>query len=201
MFSTKHVCRHLRGFQGGNAAQCAERSYMRHVWSTMQHNSSDTSVPLGKLITSIRFVRVTPVLSLQLYKASVCLEFKHTGEATPQEKGSLYWENTAAHKTNTSGANSLKKRLVLSVSFIDHTSVEYSCFLLSSCSLLSSCLFLFCVFNIEPAANISRHDFQEPADPQTHTVTGLMSRGWACCLDTWLRLSFHSLFFVPLSRL
>lgn len=111
-FSTKRVCRHLRGFQGGNAAQCAERSNMRRVWSTMQHNSLDTSVPPGKLITSIRFVRVTPVLSLQLYKASVCLEFKHTGEATPQEKGSLYWENTAAHKTNTSGANSLKKRLV-----------------------------------------------------------------------------------------
>lgn len=71
MFSTKHVCRHLRGFQGENAARCAERSNMRHVWSTMQHNSLDTSVPPGKLITSIRFVRVTPVLSPQLYKASV----------------------------------------------------------------------------------------------------------------------------------
>lgn len=169
MCSTKHVCRLLRGFQGGNAAQCAERSNTRRVWSTMQHNSSDTSVPPGKLISSIRFVRVTPVLSLRLYKASVCLEFKRTGEATPQERGSLYWGNTAAHKTNTSGANSLKKRLVLSVSFIDHTSVEYSCFLLSFCSLISSCLFLFCVFNINPAANISRHDFQEPADPK-HTL-------------------------------
>lgn len=31
IFSTNDACRHLRDSQGGNAAQCAERSNMRHA--------------------------------------------------------------------------------------------------------------------------------------------------------------------------
>ena len=47
MFSTEHVWSHLRGFLARSAAQCAERSSMRHGWSMMLLNSSDTNVPQG----------------------------------------------------------------------------------------------------------------------------------------------------------
>lgn len=47
MFSTEHVWSHLRGFLARSAAQCAERSSMRHGWSMMLLNSSDTNAPPG----------------------------------------------------------------------------------------------------------------------------------------------------------
>lgn len=116
MFFTKDVCSHLRGFQGGNAAQCAERSNTRHAWSTTRHNSSDTSVPPGTFNTSWwRVNRPSSLKGIPLETSlcvCVCLESKRTGEATTQENGSKCWENSAAQKTNTCGANSLKKRWV-----------------------------------------------------------------------------------------
>lgn len=118
MFSTKDVCRHLRDFQGGNAAQCAERSSTRHAWSTMRPNSSETSVPPGtwRLRQSLRqWLQNRPSSFLKKPgepSLCVCPEFRRTGEATTLENGSKSWENSAAQETNTCGANSLKERWV-----------------------------------------------------------------------------------------
>lgn len=159
-----------------------------------------------------RFIKIT-------LEKDLCmdLEFKPAGEATARGNASRYWENSAAQKTSTCGANSLKKRWVLSC--VDHTFIDGSRSLISFCSLVFLLHFchlggkvFFYIYNKR-----QQHTFQDISDlsgtrwPLAHTykhtgcmcrsVNGLISQAWAGCLEIWLMLSFHSLFFGPLSRL